>query len=125
MIERETKEFITPGGHKVVLRTYLTGREANELKAVMYSALKMNMEDAQSGKVNVSDVPGTFLVEQEHKALGFLVVSIDGDTTAPVDKLLDLPAPEYEAVVKECNAIQNPTTPEKSEQLGTDTSQTA
>ena len=95
------------------MRTYLTGREANELKAVMFSALKMNMEDAQSGKVNVSDVPGTFLVDQERKALGFLVVSVDGDATAPVDKLLDLPSAEYEAVVKEVNAIQNPTTPEK------------
>jgi hypothetical protein len=125
MSERETKEIATPGGHKVVLRTYLTGREANELKSVMFSALKMNMEDAQSGKVNVSDVPGTFLVEQEHKALGFLVVSVDGDTTAPVDKLLDLPAAEYEAVVKEVNQIQNPSTPEKHEQLGTDTTQTA
>ena len=113
MAERETKEFTTPAGHKVVLRTYLTGREANELKAVMFSALKMNMEDAQSGKVNVIDVPGTFLVDQERKALGFLVVSVDGDATAPVDKLLDLPSAEYEAVVKEVNAIQNPTTPEK------------
>src|SRR5258708_39274410 len=100
MSERETKTITTPGGHTVVLRTYLTGREANDLKSVMFSALKMNMEDAQSGKVNVSDVPGTFLVEQERKALGFLVVSLDGDNTAPVDKLLDLPSPEYEAVVK-------------------------
>jgi hypothetical protein len=125
MSERETKEFITPAGHKVVLRTYLTGRESNELKSVMFSALKMNMEDAQSGKVNVSDVPGTFLVEQERKAFDILIVSIDGDTISPVDKLLDLPASEYDAVVKEVNQIQNPETPEKSEQPGAGTSQTA
>jgi hypothetical protein len=125
MADRETRPFITPGGRTVTLRTYLTGREANDLKSVMYSALKMNMADAQSGKVNVSDVPGTFLVEQEHKALGFLVVSIDGDMDSPVEKLLDLPATEYEAVVAEINKIQNPTTPEKSEQLGADTSQAA
>ena len=125
MSERETKEFITPGGRKIILRTYLTGRESNELKSVMFSALKMNMEDAQSGKVNVSDVPGTFLVEQERKALDILIVSIDGDTASPVDKLLDLPASEYEAVVKEVNAIQNPTKPESAEQHGAGTSQTA
>lgn len=122
MADRETREFITPAGRTVILRTYLTGREANELKSVMYSALKMNMEDAQSGKVNVSDVPGTFLVEQEHKALVFLVVSVDGDTTAPVDKLLDLPASEYDAVKKEIDLIQNPTTPRSSEQPGDGTS---
>src|SRR3979490_989452 len=112
MSDRQTTTITTPGGHTVVLNAYLTGREASELKSVMFSALKMNMEDAQSGKVNVSDVPGTFLVEQEHKALGFLVVSVDGSTEAPVDKLLDLPSTEYEAVVKEVNTIQNPTTPE-------------
>jgi hypothetical protein len=114
MAERETKEITTPGGRKVVLRAYLTGREANELKAIMFSALKMNIEDAQSGKVNVSDVPGTFLVEQEKKALGFLLVSVDGDATDPLGTLLDkLPSTEYDAVVKEINQIQNPTTPQK------------
>jgi hypothetical protein len=125
MSERETRELTTPGGHKVVLRTYLTGREANDLKSVMYGALKMNMEDAQSGKVNVSDVPGTFLVEQERKALGFLLVSIDGNSTTPLEALLDLPASEYEAVKTEVDQIQNPTKPERSEQLGAGTSQAA
>jgi len=113
MSDRETRDFITPGNHTVVLRTYLTGREANELKAIMFGALKVNMDDAQSGKVGVGEVPASFLIEQEHKALGFLVVSVDGETNAPVDKLLEFPAAEYEAVVKEVNKIQNPTTPEK------------
>jgi hypothetical protein len=124
-MERETKEFITPAGRKVVLRTYLTGREANELKSVMFSALKMTMDNAETGKVNVSDVPGTFLVEQERKALSFLVVSVDGETNAPVDKLLDLPSTEYEAVVTEANKIQNPTSLEKFKQPGADISQAA
>jgi len=125
MVDRETKEITTPGGHKVVLKTYLTGRETNELKSVMYSALKMNMDDAQSGKVAVNDVPGTFIVEQERKALEILLVSLDGDATGPIDRLLDLPSAEYEAVIKEVNQIQNPTTPPKSEQPGADTSQAA
>jgi hypothetical protein len=125
MTERETKTFVTPGGRTVVLNAYLTGREANEIKNAMFGALKMNMEDAQSGKVNVSDVPGTFLAEQERKALGFLVVSVDGDPSDPVEKLLDLPSAEYEAVVAEANKIQNPTTPERSEQLGAGTSRAA
>jgi hypothetical protein len=113
MSERETKDFITPGGHKVVIRTYLTGRESSDLKALMYSAVKMSIEDAQTGKATVNDVPGTFLVEQEKKALGYLLVSVDGTTDNALDTLLDLPSTEYEAVVKEINAIQNPTTPLK------------
>ena len=111
MSERETKEIKTPGGHVVVLRTYLTGREAQELKAIIFSALKVGMDDAQSGKIGVNEVPATFLVEQEKKALGFLVVSVDGETNAAVDKLLEFPSTEYEMVLKEINAIQNPTTP--------------
>jgi hypothetical protein len=91
----------------------------------MYGAFKMNMDDAQSGKVGMDKVSGEFLIEQEQKTLGFLVVSVDGDPEAPVAKLLDLPSTEYEAVIKEMNAIQNPTSQEKSEQLGTDTSRTA
>lgn len=116
-MERETNTITTPGGHKVELYAYLTGREANQIKSAMYSALKMNLEDAQAGKVSVSEVPGTFIAEQEQKALGFLLVSIDGTPDLPsgsvVDKLLDLPSTEYDAVIKEVNAIQNPSNPVK------------
>ncbi len=112
-MNRETKVFATPGGHAVVLNAYLTGREAQELKSIMFSALKVNMDDAQSGKIGVGDIPSAFLVDQEKKAMSYLVVSVDGDATSPVDKLLDLPSTEYDAVVKEINAIQNPTSPAK------------
>jgi hypothetical protein len=122
---RETREFVTPGGHKVVLNSYLTGREAQTLKSIMFSSLKVNMDDAQSGKVGIGEMPSGFLVEQEKHALAFLIVSVDGDITTPIEKLLDLPSAEYDAVVKEINKIQNPTTPEKSAQPGTDTSQAA
>ena len=125
MSDRETREFIAPAGHKVVLRTYLTGRETTELKSIMFSALKVNMDDAQSGKIGVGELPSSFLIEQEKKAMNFLVVSVDGDASAPVDTLLDMLSTEYDAVVKEVNKIQNPTMPEKSEQPGAGTSQTA
>jgi hypothetical protein len=113
MSARETKEFVTPGGHKVILNAYLNGREAQELKAIMFSALKVSVGDVQAGKVGIGDLPSGFLVEQEKKALAFLVVSIDGDSTSPVEKLLELPSSEYDAIVREINTIQNPTTPEK------------
>src|SRR5689334_17976163 len=101
MADRETKTITTPGGHTVVFKAYLTGREDNEVNSDMYAALKMNIEDAQSGKVNVTDVPGSFLVEQEQKALGFLLVSIDGESVAPVENLLELPSTEYDFIIKE------------------------
>ena len=47
MSERETKEITTPGGHKVVIKTYLTAREANALKQVIWSQLNLNIEDGK------------------------------------------------------------------------------
>jgi hypothetical protein len=122
---RDTREFLSPGGHKIIFNAYLTGREAQDLKAVMFSSLKVNMDDVQSGKVGIGEVPSSFLVDQEKKALAYLVVSIDGDATEPVTKLLELPSTEYDAVLKEINQIQNPTKPETSAQPGAGTSQTA
>jgi hypothetical protein len=60
----------------------------------------------------LGEVPSSFLVEQEKKALTFLVVSVNGDSIASVDALLALPSSEYDSVVREINKIQNPTTPE-------------
>ena len=125
MSERATQPFITSGAHTIVLKSYLTGREANQLKALMYGAVKMSMEDAQSGKTKISEVSGAFLAEQEQKALELLVVSFDGSTENPIAKLLDLPSTEYEEVMEQVNKIQNPTTPQKSVLDGADTSKAA
>lgn len=107
-VARETKEFTTPAGNKVVLRTYLTGKESNELKALMYADLKINTSDAANGKVALTDMPAAFMVKQEQKAVEFLVVSINGDTNAPVAAIEALPESEYNAVLAEVNAIRVP-----------------
>jgi hypothetical protein len=112
-MKRETKEFITQGGHKVVLCTYLTGKESAALKAIMYADLKINASDAATGKVALADMPATFLVSQENKALEYLIVSVDGDESAPVDKLGDLPEADYNAVLAEVTKIRVPFKPEK------------
>jgi hypothetical protein len=111
MSERETKEFTTPGGHKVILCTYLTGREAKELKAIMYADLKINATEAASGKSALSDIPVTFVLAQEDKAIELLVVSLDGVTENVVDKLGDLPEPDYNAVIAEIQKIRVPLVP--------------
>ena len=42
-----------------------------------------------------------------------VLVSVNGDKENPVEKLLDLPASEYEAALAEIERIKNPTSPEK------------
>lgn len=107
-MDRETKEITTPGNHKVVLRTYLTGKESNELKAIMYADLKIDASDAASGKVALADMPADFILKQEQKAIALLLVSVDGNPDAAVAALEDLPEADYNAVLAEVQKIRVP-----------------
>jgi hypothetical protein len=110
-MERETKTITTPGGRTVVLRSYLTGREENELKGILYADLKMNADDLQSGKMSITDIPASFVVKQEEKAIELLVVSVDGKSENAAQAVLDLPSSDYASIVDEINKLRNPTTP--------------
>lgn len=122
---RETKSFTTPGGHAVVLNAYITGRESNAIKQVLYDDLKMNLKDAQNGTVAMDDMPSSFVVKQEEKAIELIVVSIDGSSENVLQTVLDLPVPEYNAIVEEVNKVRRPTKPGSSEQPGSGTSEAA
>jgi hypothetical protein len=111
MTNRETKEITTPAGNKVVLRTYLTGKESNAIKALLYADMKINTSDAASGKIALGDIPASFMIAQEHKALEFIVVSFNGDENSPIAMLEDLPETEYNAVLAEVNKIRSPLVP--------------
>jgi hypothetical protein len=112
-LTRDTRDFVTPAGTKIVLKAYLTGREASDIKSVLLSSLKMSMGDLETKKLDMGALSGAVLVEQERKTLGYLLVSVNDNTTAPVEALLDLPSSEYDAVLKEIETIKNPTKPEK------------
>jgi hypothetical protein len=111
MTERENKAFVTPGNHTIVLRTYLTGKESRALNEIMYQNLKINPADANSGKLSLGEIPMTFMIPQQQQMLEFLVVSVDGDTNAPIAALEELPETEYNAVLAECTKIRVPLVP--------------
>jgi hypothetical protein len=113
MMERETKAFTTPAGNTVVLHTYLTGREVTELISIQFSSVKMQMSDPASKKFDTPNFDGSVVVTKELEEVKKFVVSLNNDTENPVEKLLDLPSTEYDAVLKEVEKIKNPTTPEK------------
>lgn len=129
-MERETKAFTTPGGHSFLLKSYLSGREAKQIEAVMYAAVKMDPENVMQlpdgrTKVKINEVSADFVVDQEKKLVELLLVTLDGEAENAIDRLLDLPAAEYEAVKAEVDKITNPTTPGNSEQPGQGTSEAA
>ena len=111
MVDRQTISFTTPAGNAIVLYAYLTGREVTELKSAQFSSVKMKMSDPASKKFDAPNFDGSIVVTKELEEMKKFVVSLNGDTDNPVEKLLDLPSTEYEAVFAEVEKIKNPTTP--------------
>jgi hypothetical protein len=80
---RDTKEFSTPGGHKIVIKTYLTSREAMPV-------------------FDQADMSGT---QKAQKLASAAIVSIDGDANDISEKLLDFSLQEYTATLKEITEL--------------------
>jgi len=89
---RPTKEITTTGGHKVVYKTYLTGREANEIQKVMLKNVTMELKGKEP---SVSGFNGASIAELSDKTIELMVVSVDGSATNVLDALLDLPNKDY------------------------------
>lgn len=93
---RPTKELIS-GEHKVVIYTYLTGRESNEVKGVLFKGISVS--GAQGEK---PEIPLINTIPQQRVMLEKLVVSFDAvtDRNAAVDAIEELPSTEYDELVK-------------------------
>jgi hypothetical protein len=84
MSDREVKEFTTPKGLKIILKTYLTAREFTPIvdgKDTLKFSEKNNM-----------------LIEAG-------IVSINGSTENVLQQVLDLPVTEYTAITKELGTL--------------------
>lgn len=99
---RETKEILTPGGNKVVVKTYLTGGEAEQIEDLFLAQSEIG-ED-QKVSFNVKSV----VRDANHKLIELMVVSLDGDEKNLLARLLELKADDYRAVVNELNGIYRP-----------------
>lgn len=104
-MERETKKITTPSGREIDIKTYLTGREANQIKQVMLGEMTMDVETGTPS----AEISGAFMIDQEKKLIEILVVSIDGDRGdkpgAITEKILDLRNEDYQFIIKAVNEI--------------------
>lgn len=101
-MERETIEIVTKGNHKVVLKSYATGREARAIEGKYFESAKMEIAGGAPSMKGMS-LGGAF--EAEKEMLRLLVVSIDGKTDNAHEVILDLPQNEYEEVIAKLNDI--------------------
>jgi len=84
-MERPTTELMTPGAHKIVVKTYVTARES--LPAL--------------GDENKS------AVDKTNALAAAVIVSIDGISENVKELLLDLPLPDYAFVLAKVKDISD------------------
>lgn len=85
---RDTKDIRTSGGHVVVFYAYATGRDFNAIQSCYLEGTKIQM--AGSNPV-IEGFDATSDFKAKEKAIELLVVSLDGDSTDIVNRVLDLP----------------------------------
>src|SRR4051812_22018197 len=101
-MERTTRTITTSGKHVVVMRDYVTGRELRQIQDVFFRGMEIK------SATEVSGFKASAASEAQDVALGILLVSIDGSQEDVANKVLDLPAPEFEEIMAALNEITEP-----------------
>lgn len=105
---RETKE-VTVAGYKLVVLTYMTGRELRETQRVLLEKLELG-QDA-NGKTEVSGLKGDMIMLQQNKYVETLVKSVTRPTGEVVtgaeilNAILDLPAKDSVAILEYVSSV--------------------
>lgn len=102
MSERETKEFTTPGGLKLVVKTYLTGREVNDVLRKLFGAREVS---AQADGSAATKLPISAGIDRNIFLIEAAVVSFDGSAENIIDRIQDLPSKEYTAILNEVKGL--------------------
>lgn len=105
-MERETKEIQTPAGKKLVVKTYMTARERNQLRDILLKNAKLSV-GSDGANTQGMDFTGTVLTESQNSLIEIAVVQYDGrtDPKAILNTLLDGIPTEYDFVVEEAGKI--------------------
>lgn len=96
----ETKTIKTPSGKEVILKSYLTARERNELRGIFLRAMKISPSGEQT-----QEISGEVTEQAEQKLIELAVISYDGSAENILERLLNSAPEEYDFVVAEANRI--------------------
>lgn len=120
MEDRETIEITTPiKAHKVVLRSWITGRESQKIDGAMFKGVGTTGD----GKRLQPKLSESMLADQENASLEVVLVSIDGKNNDLVNTVLNMRKGDYDYVLKEVDRVVNGDIPEKKE-ISSETSTT-
>lgn len=107
--QRPTREITTKGGHRVVLKTYATGRESAEIQAVFMRSAKYHLE---GNEMKMDGFDPSVTIEANGKSFELLVVSVDGETDDIENRVYNLPTEDCDDVLA---AIEEATGKKKTE----------
>lgn len=104
-MEREIRK-ISVGGHEIELKTYVTYGESRMIENAGLSEMKMAL--GSDGQPVVGNFDAALFAEKaQNKAVEIIIVSFDGISEGILQKVLDLPRADGEAVVKEVEKVRN------------------
>lgn len=83
----------TAGGHKVVLKEFVTARDMRVLKDMYLAVAKFDQKGGEVFDINVEKAN-----EIENKTIELVVVSVDGVAEEVIEKMLDLPVTDYNEI---------------------------
>ena len=102
----ETKEIITPiDGHRVVLKTYITGREDREISNIYLRDMEVKVEGSTPKTGRMDMIKMTEAAEK--KAVEIIVVSVNEKTENVFDTILDMKSTDTDFVKKAIDGIKD------------------
>lgn len=104
MSERETKKLTTPSGKEIELKTFLTARERNQVRAVVAEKISL---DVESGESKLAPISGELLERMAHTGIEIAVVSFNGSSENILERILDGSPEDYDFIVAETTKVGN------------------
>lgn len=99
----DTLTIETVSGHKVVVKAWLTGREVREIRRPFFKAAKIDTQ--AETPVSFEQISPEVIEESENILIQTAVISVDGVSENVLEKVLGLPAPDFQEVVDKLNEI--------------------
>lgn len=90
---RETKE-VTIEGHKLVVLTYITGREQRSVQVNLLDKLEIS----GGASKELSGLKGSMMLDQRDEYVKIIIKSVDGKSENTLEEILNLPSKESEAI---------------------------
>ena len=103
----ETIKLKTPQGKELVIKSYMTAKERNEIKRTFLEGVKIdpNQTTQEAEAIRMKELDASIMLQAERKTIEQLVISYDGKAERILERLDESRPEEYDFVVSELNKV--------------------